>query len=509
LAQGVTTIRIVGSSRGTRVLVGYGGPRSLVPVLDHVSRAIVDHARGAIVDAGEWEEGKHPRVKTGPHAGEFAKGGGGGGTSTASGVSHEYLGKMAKAAPEPSKYAGAAGKKLQWMLQKALEQGNDPHAVAEALKSFAAGYKHHAVAVYANHALNHLALAHGISAKTLGKAQKAPATPKAAPAPAPAPPPKQEAPKETEPPVAAPESTEELENEAINEWIKGLEAKPAAGPQPHEGSEPQKKIYGIATDPNESAASKIAAIQQIAQTAYKGGFTEKFANEWIKALGGEPTAPAAPPAPPKPPGQTYRPPENSPQLKRALALEKTATRVPNVHTPESKKITPSLESSWWDKNARPAERNAVRHYTGKGYRAMNEALRGLGTPDPKTLKQIHDIDELFHHEEAKTTEDVVMYRGETVPPEVIEKYVKLLQAGLTARYSQQGFISCSQASHPAFGKNTTFEIVVRKGTPALGVHVLSPHKHENEVLLRHGQAFEVYEVRQYGGMNHIKMVSIL
>ena len=79
------------------------------------------------------------------------------------------------------------------------------------------------------------------------------------------------------------------------------------------------------------------------------------------------------------------------------------------------------------------------------------------------------------------------------------------------RYMKEGFISTSIAGKAAFsGKNVQFEIVARKGTPALGVaHQSSVGTGENEILMRHGQAFEIYEIEEKSGHHVVKMFSLI
>jgi hypothetical protein len=65
------------------------------------------------------------------------------------------------------------------------------------------------------------------------------------------------------------------------------------------------------------------------------------------------------------------------------------------------------------------------------------------------------------------------------------------------------------ASSAAFkDKNVIFEIVARKGTPAVGLATISSFGKENEVLMRHGQNFEIFEIENKHGSHVVRMVAI-
>ena len=110
------------------------------------------------------------------------------------------------------------------------------------------------------------------------------------------------------------------------------------------------------------------------------------------------------------------------------------------------------------------------------------------------MAAIHHIDSAFYEEGAQLTDDVVMTRGEDMPQDILEALKKQLEKGAPTRYQKMRFISTSASALPAFQhKKVMLEMTVRKGTPALSLAPLSSHN-ENEVLLRHGQAFEIYEI---------------
>lgn len=200
---------------------------------------------------------------------------------------------------------------------------------------------------------------------------------------------------------------------------------------------------------------------------------------------------------------------SSPRLTRMKTAFQGAKRFNSVTAAGTKETCPSLKTEFW--NSVPAEqRQTAKEYTDNGYVAINDALRTWETKDiaPHTVERINHLDELFDHPDAIVKEDTILKRGETVPEEILGKWKTALEKGLPCRYMKDGFISASMASNAAFsGKNTIFEIVARKGSSALGVATVSSHK-ENEVLLRHGQNFEIFEIEKTMAGHVVRMVSI-
>lgn len=289
-------------------------------------------------------------------------------------------------------------------------------------------------------------------------------------------------------------------------------AKLGNGPlAPHPESSIQKKIAAIAMNADLSNSEKgyeIAAALMSAN-APQGGFSAKFAEKWKQALGIAPQAtPATQPKPAATAAASSLPPgtmrtANAKAWSRWESLHNEAKKLTSTQDAGAKAIAKTLDESWWAKQSASA-RQAVKNYVDGAYGSINSALRGQNT-NPGVLKEIQEIDELFEEESAELTEDVVLRRGEDIPADVINQLEQTMKSGLPCRYFKTGFVSTSMASKAAFSnKNTSFEIVARKGTPALGVDALSPHT-ENEVLLRHGQVFEVVEIRREGEKTHIKM----
>lgn len=430
-------------------------------------------------DGAEWNESDHPRDAEG----KFTSGGG-------TALKSEVHGSL----PSGNKTMQTHGLKSRTAMQNIVKSSASVEEAAEKLKKYAAALSHSAHANYANDVLRVLEKAHDLKAGSLGQAQ-----PKA----------------KDGPPTATPKPS----------------AKTASGPQPHPGSAVQTKIHSVATNAKLSDTAKVKIIQHIfAEHGVAGGYTEAFAKQWIAKLGGDPdslkeknlgptTSTAFEPAPASepPPSSSAKPGVSRGHEKvwtRWERLRASAKRVIGTNTETAENIAPTLRSKWWSKQP-TAARSAVKDYTDGDYNTMNSTLRALAKGETKNVsshavKQINAIDELFEDDAARLTSDVVMWRGENVPDEELDKLEAQLKAGIPCRYHKTGFISTSMAGHAAFNhRNCIYEIVARKGTPALGIATISHHKNENEVLMRHGQVFEIAEIDRSGSPTRIKMYSIV
>lgn len=178
------------------------------------------------------------------------------------------------------------------------------------------------------------------------------------------------------------------------------------------------------------------------------------------------------------------------------------------------KSIPTLDNNaWWHNDAKVSweAKTALSNYKGAGYHTINGILRGAGyTPEKHNVEQIALIDELFEEPECIVQEDTIVRRGENVPSEVLEMMKQSLEAGLPCRYMKTGFVSASVAAEPAFShKKCWMHITCVKGSKVMGVN----NRSENEVLLRHGQNFDVWKMenKPYGGemKTHIYMTVIV
>lgn len=436
-------------------------------------------------DDAQWKEADHKRDK----GGKFAK--------TAS-------------IADPPNWIGAMGKKVKAAAEQGLAQGHAPHDIAAKIHAAAATHTHPHSSTYANNVLAQLEAVHGLKPGVLGKAApkgkpSVPPQPMSGSAPPPPPPPPPQAAKPAPPPKPAkPVST------PVSEIVDG--------PEPHPDSKPQQEVYALAIGPQPNA-EKVKLIEAKKADMYKGGFAEKFADEWIKALGG-PTPPAAPsataPAAPAagkaissltPHGAVVRGSLRAGKRRdKLLALEKGAIKLASTKAKGSTKVCPSLDQSFWDA-VPPKTKTHFQQYADGYYDEMNGALR-TGSASGSVAEKLADMDELYEHDAAELTEDVILTRGEDTPQETIDAWIKALNNGIPARYMRTGFTSTSMATTPAFQhKKVWFHMTVRKGQRALGVDTISPHT-ENEVLLNHGLGFEIYEISEHGGKVHVMMTSI-
>jgi uncharacterized protein len=289
---------------------------------------------------------------------------------------------------------------------------------------------------------------------------------------------------------------------------------------PHPSSAGQKKVYAAAQAIGTPADKKAAidkAVGDEPSSFPPGGYSAKFADKWKSYLDGnlqteDLPAPAAkaPPATPAPTGGANKvtAPQNLTRIKKAEATFGTAKKFVSANGIAQQAVCPSLASSFWDK-VKPAERSAVKAYTGSAYTSINKALRpGAKGLDHDALKQAYAIDEAFEAEGAEAAQDFIVRRGENVPEGEIEIWKAGLAAGQPVTYSKQGFTSTSMSGKEAFsGKSVSFEICVRKGTKALGAYTVSSHTSENEILLGHGQPFEVLSIEQVGHQHIVRMIT--
>lgn len=445
-----------------------------------------------IAQDAEWKETDHTRGQPG-NAGQFGSGGG---------ATH------ANSLPSPPPAQGAAAKKVHAEAHQGLFYGDHPTKVADKLKALAANYSHPYLASYATKLLGHIEQAHGLKPGSLGKAvPKPPGAAVKAPAPAASgfvAPVKKAAPgvPPVPPPAPAPAPAPPAPKSNLT------------GPDPHPDSTPQKDIHGIAT----GSAGNPDKVDQIKQAVQKhmlpaGGFGETFAKQWIAALGGDPDTPAKPaviPANTPVPGSGAThlgAVKGAPaRVAKAEKLENAAQKIDTTDSSQALAVAPSLSKAYWSKI--PGEvKKSISSYGGGGYTPINDALRG---DDPKAhtgfaATAIANIDSLFDHDEAISTNSVILRRGEETPPDIIAKWKASLKDGWPpCIYTRTGYTSASMAHKPAFAhKPVWFHFVAPKGTRMVGLAGYVGH-HENEILLQHGQTMEIYEIYEANGKTHVK-----
>jgi hypothetical protein len=283
------------------------------------------------------------------------------------------------------------------------------------------------------------------------------------------------------------------------------------GPKPHPDSQDQQNIHSIAQGSLLTKEEKVNEIVELANKKPAGSYTHQFAKQWVEKLGGDSSkvGAKAPGIATEEGGKITRT-TNTMRLKRATQYRATAADLLSAGEPDSAKVCPTLNRNWW-KKIDPAAREACTSYKG-GSGSINGALREKNTESAAAWVQdsIDHIDELFEHEDAKLKADVILRRGEGIPDEVIAEMKAGLAAGKPVRPQRLGFTSTSMAGSAAFsGQNCIYEIIARKGTPALGLWAADTgFKGENEVLLRHGSVFEVYEIEKVGSQHIIRCMTL-
>ena len=307
-------------------------------------------------------------------------------------------------------------------------------------------------------------------------------------------------------------------NEYASKWIEHLggtpsETKPStAAPSPastyQQALETNNKAWSdfLAAEKSGNKQKMLAAEQTLKESIAK----LKQLQSSAPSVGNTATSATTPTKQTTLPNGVIRPPETSHRLQRALAVYDNAKKAHGTSTEEAKAIVPSLKKEFWQ-HVDEGTKTQVKWYTMDGSTVINTALRDWNAqPSSNVVDAINRIDDLFDEggDAARTKDDVLVVRGEDIPTEMVEHWAKALQQNIPVRYARSGFTSASMASFTPFNnRNAVLEIVLPKGTPVLGIDAVSPHN-ENEVLLRHGMSFEVFEIRKEGKQNRIKMVLV-
>lgn len=154
----------------------------------------------------------------------------------------------------------------------------------------------------------------------------------------------------------------------------------------------------------------------------------------------------------------------------------------------------------------PHEREALRHYTGNAYTAMNNHLRGLST-------SIGIIDKNYIEPAQRgmrpSPVNMLLRRGTGA-----RQFLSLgvgqgdthLLWGLTGKtFKDDGFLSTSAASEAAFFDEVTLEVELPQGAPTMFVDNFSEHPGENEQLIQAGCSYKILNVRRVNGQFIVRM----
>jgi hypothetical protein len=149
----------------------------------------------------------------------------------------------------------------------------------------------------------------------------------------------------------------------------------------------------------------------------------------------------------------------------------------------------------------PGEKGGLTHYTGIGYRTMNEYLRGISTYHTEELRR--------YIEGAK--------RGMRPSPEpgLFKRGTNIAQFGLSDESSiwgltgktvqDKGFLSTSANHRAAFGGKIIMEVEAPAGTKMMYVDNFSKHKGENEMILAPDTKMKVLNVRKEGATYIVRL----
>ena len=279
-------------------------------------------------------------------------------------------------------------------------------------------------------------------------------------------------------------------------------------PLPNPASQTQQQMYELAV------ANKVAELKEFISKIYKGGYAEKYGNQLLNTIApGE--AKTATPHVPNPTSNTpvehkVLQPENPvASWKKAMAEYEKAYKPTDYDAAKLVDYFKIADNAAWDKIPGKYKEACKNYISGSG--SINNLLRNPVNADahPELVATIKAIDDLFATEDAITEQDFVVNRGMTLPEGLVKTLLSSLKKGLPARFHQDGFISTS-AGKAAMSGEINMEILVRKGTPALGFYPIAPgpYKHEREILLRHGQGCEVLQAYYWNNKLYMRVATI-
>lgn len=211
--------------------------------------------------------------------------------------------------------------------------------------------------------------------------------------------------------------------------------------------------------------------------AWTGGKFTGFAGK----IDADPTRVKLPPPPPA--GMTFTP----------ATAQKALTGV-GAEIDYHKK---NRKGAW--KNVPDRHQDAISHYTGSGYRVLNEKLRE-GTASAAQLRYTQLLDEALTIAPkfvGRSTRGLPLSGSDA--KKFLDDHLQAWKNGGTVIH--RGFISSTVGDTPAFSGNFWIHIDGKNG-----VHVNSISRHqgtENEVLLKHGTEFKVTNMEQKNGRWHI------
>jgi hypothetical protein len=270
----------------------------------------------------------------------------------------------------------------------------------------------------------------------------------------------------------------------------------AAQPElmPNASSKHQQALAKVAMSHTLPVEEKIAQLKEYPTVKeYPDGFTAKFANSWVKALGGEPIpnvgfagAPAATPAAPSAgPQPVFKPP--TPPKPQGWKPASLGSEIDDATYATYQKAAPKPQ---------PDERQAIHTYTGGDYSPINNALRAGDPLPPHLHKQSKDLQDYLL--KASWPED-----GTVVTRKVSGSYAKSLQSKLVkgSIFRDHGFVSTDHWSG-----DLTIKIHLKKGANAAAVKQWSANKPEDEIVLARGTQFRVLDYEK--GNNYIRVEAL-
>ena len=432
----------------------------------------------------DFVESKHPRAKGGANAGQFVKKGEEGGEEYQIKGKNKF--RIVKGIPLSN--SPTEGRKIVHKLATSAEADSDPHAVAKKIIEHTSNFT--TFAHYSNKVLRAMEDKYHLPKNSLGIAANKGSTPTM---------PKQSAkPPEPKAEVEEPKKEEPKEPPKTEEPPKKEEQEL---PLPHSGSLSQQQMHSIAVSASTPKEEKIKQLQAISAPS---SFAQEYKAKLLEAIAPG-TKPEAPPSAPASHGTEFKPTKPPPSWHSGMKVLNDGVRstMTTWDDEKAKSAMNTVGHGFWNKV--PEAKAAAKEYVGSSS-AINAALRSPDSANEYAINQIHAIDSAFEREEAKTKEDMVVYRGlplssytggETLP---IEKLKKALTLGLPAHFHWDGFVSTSFATQAAFsGQDVQVEIGVPKGSPALAFGGSFGYKSENEVLLPHGRSFQVLAIQEIPG----------
>ncbi len=151
----------------------------------------------------------------------------------------------------------------------------------------------------------------------------------------------------------------------------------------------------------------------------------------------------------------------------------------------------------------PAQRSALRYYTGNNYSEMNGILRGTRPGSASVIAKIRQAQAGMR----PSTRPLMVHRGTGLSQLGLSPYATLddVRKLIGETMEDKGFMSTSVGSRAAFSGKVRLDIEAPTGTPMAFVKSVSHFSGEDEMLLAAGTRFKILDVTDVGGIYHVRV----